>query len=102
MPFFALVYRYVDDTDLVTKHRPEHRAYLGGFAEGGTLVLAGPLGEGGRPGGLLILDVDSIERVEEFADNDPFQTHQVISERSIQQWTLSIGAARLTEGSAND
>ena len=37
------------------------------------LVLAGPLGEPGPASGLLIFDVESVARVEELADNDPFK-----------------------------
>lgn len=95
MPLFALVYRYVDDADVVTKHRPEHRAYLRQLADAGELVLAGPLGEPGPPGGLLIFDVEHAARVEELADNDPFHVRGVVKERSVQRWTLSIGEDRL-------
>ena len=28
MPLFAVVYRYIDDAELVTEHRPEHRGDL--------------------------------------------------------------------------
>ncbi|MEN0137894.1 MAG: YciI family protein [Rhodococcus sp. (in: high G+C Gram-positive bacteria)] len=95
MPLFALVYRYVDDADLIAEHRPEHRAYLRQLSDAGELVLAGPLGEPGPPSGLLIFDVESAARVEELADNDPFHARGVIEERSIQRWTLSIGEDRL-------
>jgi uncharacterized protein YciI len=95
MPLFALVYRYIDDADVVTKHRPEHRAYLCRLADAGELVLAGPLGEPGPPGGLLIFDAESVTRVEELADNDPFRARGVVKERSVRPWTLSIGEDRL-------
>jgi uncharacterized protein len=100
MPLFALVYRYTDDADLVTKHRPEHRAYLHKLADAGELVLAGPLGEPGPPSGLLIFDVESVARVEELADNDPFKARGVIKERSVRPWTLSIGEDRIRHGAA--
>jgi uncharacterized protein YciI len=95
MALFALIYRYVDDADFVAEHRPEHRAYLRGLANAGDLVLAGPLGEPGPPRGLLILDVESAERVEEIADTDPFHARGAIMERSVQSWTLSIGEDRI-------
>ncbi|MFC9550042.1 YciI family protein [Rhodococcus sp. NPDC056960] len=100
MPLFALVYRYIDDADLIAEHRPEHRAYLRRLSDAGELVLAGPLGEPGPASGLLILDVESAARVEELADNDPFHTRGVIEERSTQRWTLSIGEDRLELGPA--
>jgi len=100
MPHFVLVYRYIDDADLVAKHRPEHRAYLRQLADAGELVLAGPLGEPGPPSGLLIFDVESVARVEELADNDPFKARGVIEERSVRPWTLSIGGDQLRRGAA--
>ena len=96
MPLFALTYRYTDDANLVTEHRPEHRAYLRTLAESGELVLAGPLGEPGPASGLLIFDVTSVARVEELADNDPFNARGVIAQRSIRPWTLSIGDNRMS------
>ena len=95
MPLFALVYRYTDDADLVTKHRPEHRAYLRTLAESGELVLAGPLGYTGPARGNMILKVEYAARVEELADNDPFKARGVIKERSVRPWTLSIGEHRI-------
>jgi uncharacterized protein len=76
MPLFALVYRYIANTELVAEHRPEHRAYLRKLADAGELVLAGHLGEPGPPSGLLIFDVESIARVEELADNQSSGCHQ--------------------------
>jgi uncharacterized protein len=92
MALFALVYRYIGDAETVSAYRPEHRAYLRTLAERGELVVAGPLGEPGPAGGLLVFDVDSADRVHEIANNDPFQRHGVITDRTVQSWTLSIGA----------
>jgi uncharacterized protein YciI len=100
MPLFALVYRYIDDADVVAKHRPEHRAYLRELARAGELVLGGPLGEPEPPGGLLIVDAECAARVEELSDNDPFHTRGIVKERSIQRWTLSFGEDRLETGPA--
>lgn len=98
MALYALIYRYVDHPDVVARHRPEHRTYLRSLAEAGHLLVAGPLGEPGPAGGLLVFDVASAERVHEIADGDPFHAHQVITERTVQAWTLSIGSDRLPAG----
>ncbi|MQY31839.1 YciI family protein [Nocardia aurantia] len=90
MALFTLVYRYVDDDELVTAHRPEHRSYLRDLAEAGELVLAGPFGGPGPAGGLLVLNVASGDRAIEIADRDPFTHRGVIADRSIRSWTLSI------------
>lgn len=91
MALFTLVYRYTEDADRVTQHRPEHRAYLRSLAEQGHLLLAGPLGEAGPPGGLLVFEAESSEQVRGFADGDPFHRHGVIVETTVRSWTLSIG-----------
>jgi uncharacterized protein YciI len=96
VPLFVLFYRYTDDDGLVAEHRPEHRAYLRALAESGELVLAGPLGDPGPAGGLLIFDVQSPLRVEELADGDPFNARGVVEERWIRPWTLSIGVGQLS------
>lgn len=96
MPLFVVFYRYTDDVGLVTESRPEHRAYLRGLAESGELVLAGPLGDLGPAGGLLIFEVESASRVAELADGDPFNTRGVIEERCIRPWTLSTGVRQLS------
>jgi uncharacterized protein YciI len=99
MALFALVYRYTEDTELVTTHRPEHREYLRTLADRGELLAAGPLGEPGPAGGLLVFDVDSADRMEDIANNDPFQAHGVIVDRTVQSWTLSFGADRFVTSS---
>ncbi len=40
--------------------------------------MAGALGEPGRASGLLIVNVESVERVEELADNDPFHARGIV------------------------
>ena len=97
MALYALIYRYIEDSDVVARHRPEHRAYLRSLVEAGELLVAGPLGEPGPARGLLIFEVESAARVQEIADADPFHAHGVVAERTIQSWTLSIGAERFSE-----
>jgi uncharacterized protein YciI len=96
MAFFALTYQYTDDAELVTTHRPDHRQYLSSLFERGELLAAGPLGEPGPPGGLLIVDVESAEHVRRLAEADPFSAQGVIVDVGIASWTLSFGADRFT------
>ncbi len=95
MTLHALIYRYIDDPAVVAEHRPEHRAYLRTLAEAGSLIVAGPLGAPGPAGGLLVFDVDCATDVDALADDDPFTAHGVVTERIVQEWTLTIGADRL-------
>lgn len=92
MPLFVLMFRYVEDAALVSEHRPEHREYLQTFLERGELLAAGPLGEPGPAGGLLLLQVESADRVEEILKGDPFYTQGVITEHMVQEWTLAFGS----------
>jgi uncharacterized protein YciI len=95
MALFAVIYGYVDDDEFVARHRPEHRSYLRGLADAGELVVAGPFGGPGTPGGLLVLDVASPERATEIADGDPFYRRGIIADRSVRSWTLSVNPDRL-------
>jgi hypothetical protein len=94
MTLFALVYRYVDDEGLIGQHRPEHRRYLRSLVDAGELVLAGPFEGPGPFGGLLVLDAETDARAQEIADHDPFYLHNVIAERSLRPWTLSMTSER--------
>lgn len=96
MALFAVMYSYVEDDEFVATHRPEHRSYLRGLADAGELVVAGPFGGPGPPGGLLVLDVASPEQANEIVDADPFYRRGVIVHRSERSWTLSVNPERLT------
>lgn len=92
MALYALHYRYVDDPNTVSTYRPKHREYLTTLVERGELLACGPLGDPGPAGGLLIFDVESLDRMKEIARDDPFTHHGVIENQSIQSWSLFIGA----------
>lgn len=96
MALYALIYRYIDDPEAVTKYRPDHRAYLTTLAERGELLASGPLGEPGPAGGLLIFNVESADRIQEITVNDPFKKAGVISCQTVQSWSLFIGTDLLT------
>lgn len=91
MSLFVLTYRYVDDAKAITEHRPEHRQYLRSLYDSGKLRIAGPTGNPGPVGGLIILDVDSAEEVEAIAQDDPFVKRGVVAEHGISSWSLSMG-----------
>lgn len=94
MTLFTLVYRYVEDEELIGTHRPEHRQYLRSLVDAGELILAGPFEGPGPFGGLLILDAETDARAQEIADHDPFHLHGVIAERTLRPWTLSVTSPR--------
>jgi len=94
MTIYALTYTYIDDPETVSKFRPDHRAYLKTLEDRGELLASGPLGEPGPAGGLLIFDVGSLERMQEIVDSDPFGKHGVIAGKTVQSWSLFVGADR--------
>ena len=91
MSLFVLNYRYVNDSVAIAEHRPEHRQYLRSLYDSGKLRIAGPTGEPGPVGGLIVLDVGSAEDVEAIAQDDPFVKRGVVIEHSISSWSLSMG-----------
>ena len=95
MSRYAVIYRYSDDSAALDEHRPVHREYLRSLFESGKIVVSGPLGEGGRPGALLILDAGSADEVAELLDRDPFYPRGLIVEREIRGWTPAFGGERL-------
>ena len=53
MPTYAVRYTYDERDDVRDVFRAEHRAYLSGLAEQGTLLVSGPFADG-APGALLV------------------------------------------------
>jgi uncharacterized protein len=92
MATFAVLYRYSTDADALDEHRPAHREYLGSLFLAGHIVVSGPLGEGGRPTALLIMQADSADAVAELLDEDPFRQKDLIVEREIRPWNVVYGA----------
>jgi len=92
LALFALIYRYVDDPAIVSKHRPAHRKYLQDLADEGELIAAGPLGEPGPAGGLLVFRSESVDRVKKIIGGDPFHIQGVLADYFVQEWTLAFGS----------
>ncbi len=90
MRYYAVHYTYVDDPELIARHRPAHREYLSSLTALG-LVAAGAYPDADVPGALLIFTADDAEAVAELLVDDPFRTNDVISARHIEYWTPVIG-----------
>lgn len=95
MATFAVIYRYSTDSAALDEHRPVHRDYLESLFEAGKIVMSGPLGEGGHPSALLILDCASADEVAELLDKDPFHERKLIVDREIRPWNIAFGAHRI-------
>ena len=92
MAIFAVTYTYTDDVDTRDRARQEHRSYLGGLAEQGTVLLTGPWAAGELPGALLLFQTDDREAVEEIVAKDPFTEAGVIEEYAVTEWEPVLGA----------
>ncbi len=98
MAVFAVTYRYVEDPDLLDRHRVAHRAYLGSLVGEGGLVASGPMNGGADASALLIFDAESTGAIEAALDADPFWTEGLISSREIREWTVVLGSIGPSSG----
>lgn len=76
--------------ELRKANREAHLAYI---AESGVVAMAGPfVGEtGDMQGSLVVLDVDSREAAEAWAENDPYAKGGLFSDVRIEAWNKVIG-----------
>ena len=95
MPLHAVLYRYSTDSAALDEHRPAHKDYLRSLFEQGSVVVSGPLVDGGGPGALLILDADDVDAVAALLDKDPFHVLGLITDREIRRWNPAFGGDRL-------
>ena len=90
MAIFAVEYTYIDDAELIQKHRPEHRAFLAEQREAGTVLLSGP--KVTEPGSaLIIVRAETAEEAGHILDADPFNNHGIITHRTIAEWNVVVG-----------
>lgn len=62
-------------------HRPAHLAHLEPLDKQGRVILAGPLTD--KTGSLLVLDLETREEAEQFAQNDPYTVFGVFAKVDI-------------------
>src|SRR5674476_1406877 len=68
MSLFVMEYRYAD-LDARARVRPDHLAYMQSLYQDGTVVFAGPVGDGS--GAMVLLQVGSEDEAEEVVMGDP-------------------------------
>ncbi len=86
---YAILARDIPDSVAARRAtRERHLAYIKSLVDEGRIVLAGPLpavdspepGPAGMYGSLLIIEFDSLEEAQNWADNDPYLTDGVFEE----------------------
>lgn len=92
-----LICRIAYDTegkdDIRKQHYEEHRAHLRSGVEKG-IVQSGPFfeAEGGQKlGALIVFDVDSLDQVKAFSEQDPFIKYGVYGVVHYVRWDKTIG-----------
>jgi len=90
MPVFAVHYRYVDDPDAVTEHRPAHRDFLRNLLDQGTVLAAGAYTDG-PAGALLVVRGDSEQQIATLLESDPFAQLGLVQDRQIRAWGQAMG-----------
>jgi hypothetical protein len=78
----AFFYWMKDDPDRVRAVAPEHAAYWRDLAL--HRYLGGPFAD--RSGGLITLEVDSLEQAEGIIAADPFVREQLLESSVVKQW----------------
>ena len=89
MAIFAVTYAYSAREAELAEIRPTHREFFKNLLEKQILLASGPMVD--RPGALLIVRAESVEKVAELLDQDPFDIAGYIGERAIAEWNPIFG-----------
>lgn len=92
MPTFVVTIEYVKPLPEIEAATPDHRAWLRGLLEAGTLMVSGPFVP--RSGGMLLIRAETQEALEQLLLQDPFAQRRLAS-YTIRQWNPVMGAERL-------
>lgn len=65
------------------------------------IVLSGPVldASGRQIGGMVVAEVDALEDLQKFSDDDPFVIHQIYAEVMVYKWAATIDNRQTMAGS---
>ena len=66
-------------------YREAHLQRLDQWAQQGKIILAGPLTD--KTGSLIVVETESLEEAQAFAQNDPYMIHGVFQEVTVHPFT---------------
>jgi uncharacterized protein YciI len=89
MSYFVLEYRYAD-MDARARVRPDHLSYLKSLNERGTVLLAGPVGDGS--GAMMVLNADSEDEAAQIVKDDPYTAAGVGVDHVLRPWNVVVPA----------
>lgn len=91
MPIYVVTINYVKPMDVVEAHTPDHRTYSADLADTGVLLASGPFAP--RTGGMLVMQAESRDALDEIVGRDPFKIN-AIAEYDVREWVPKIGVER--------
>ncbi len=89
MAVFVLELAFDRDEETRLAARPEHREYLKGLLDDGSLVMSGPLA--GDTGALLVYEAPDEAAAEALVAGDPYTRAGAVSRVSLREWTPVFG-----------
>jgi len=70
--------------------RPEHRAYVAGLFEAGSIRMSGPLAD--DTGAVIVYRADDLDAAQALVDADPYVRERVVREVSLREWNVVVPA----------
>ena len=91
--FYAAVLRpgSLWNSEKTTREQPfwdEHARFMDEMFETGVVVLGGPFAD--RSGSMVILAVESTERVRELCSHDPWTLRDVLHVGEVKEWAIFL------------
>ncbi|MGW5074966.1 YciI family protein [Rhodococcus sp. NPDC004095] len=91
MPVIAVEYTYSASTAAARDAlRPDHRGWLAGLVESGTVLSTGPYADG--TGALILVSAADVEAARTLFENDPFGRAGLVEAARFTEWTPVMGA----------
>lgn len=91
MTVIAVEYTYSDATAAARDEiRPDHRGWLAGLIDAGTVLSTGPFADGS--GALILVSAADAETARELFRTDPFQQAGLVDNARFTEWTPVMGA----------
>lgn len=91
MAFYAVTYRYTDDSAGRDRHRPAHKVFLSELGDRGINMCSGPFGPEDAPGALLLISANSRDEAVACTEDDPFRRHGLVAEVTVREWIPMLG-----------
>ncbi len=74
----------------------EHGAFMDALAEAGSVLMAGPIGDGTRPHrALIIVQASDADAVHALLTDDPWTVSETLVTVSVEPWDVLVGRSLL-------